>query len=109
MTKESAPAELVGAVKKVVAGGRYISPLLAEKIAVYLAIDVQTAPHERLSDREFSVLRLIASGKTVTAIALELSLSVKTVSTYRTRILDKMGMRNSAELTHYALQNHLVE
>jgi two-component system invasion response regulator UvrY len=109
MTKESAPAALVGAVKKVMSGGRYISPALAEKMASYLAIDVQTLPHERLSDREFSVLRLIASGKTVTAIAKELSLSVKTISTYRTRILEKTGMLNSAELTHYAIQNQLVE
>ena len=109
MTKESAPAELVGAVKKVVSGGRYVSPALAEKMAAYLAIDVQTAPHERLSDREFVVLRLIASGKTVSAIAQELSLSVKTVSTYRTRILEKTGMQNSAELTHYAIQNQLVK
>jgi two-component system, NarL family, invasion response regulator UvrY len=109
MTKESAPAELVGAVKKVMAGGRYVSPALAEKMASYLAVDVQTPPHERLSDREFLVLRLIASGKPVSAIAKELSLSVKTISTYRTRILQKMGMANSAELTHYAIQNHLVE
>jgi len=109
MTKESAPAALVGAVKKVMSGGRYVSPALAEKMAAYLAIDVQTLPHERLSDREFGVLRLIASGKTVTAIAKELSLSVKTISTYRTRILEKTGMLNSAELTHYAIQNQLVE
>ena len=109
MTKESAPGELVGAVKKVISGGRYVSPALAEKMASFLAIDVQTAPHERLSDREFVVLRLIASGKTVSVIAQELSLSVKTVSTYRTRILEKTGMQNSAELTHYAIQNQLVK
>jgi two-component system invasion response regulator UvrY len=108
MTKESAPQELVGAVKKVVAGGRYVSPALAEKMASYLAIDVQTPPHERLSDREFLVLRLIASGKTPTAIAKELGLSVKTISTYRMRILEKMSMANNAELTHYAIQNQLV-
>lgn len=108
MTKESAPQELVGAVKKVVAGGRYVSPALAEKMASYLAVDVQTPPHERLSDREFLVLRLIASGKTPTAIAKELGLSVKTISTYRTRILEKMTMSNNAELTHYAIQNQLV-
>lgn len=108
MTKESAPAELVGAVKKVMSGGRYVSAALAEKMAALLAIDVQTPPHERLSDREFLVLRQIASGKTVSAIAKELSLSVKTVSTYRARILEKTGMVNSAELTHYAIQNHLV-
>jgi DNA-binding NarL/FixJ family response regulator len=109
MTKESAPEELVGAVKKVMSGGRYVSSELAEKMASYLAIDVQTPPHERLSDREFLVLRMIASGKPVSAIAKELSLSVKTISTYRTRILEKTGMHNSAELTHYAIQNHLVE
>ena len=109
MTKESAPAELVGAIKKVMAGGRYVSPALAEKMASYLAVDVQNPPHERLSDREFLVLRLIASGKPVSMIGKELSLSVKTISTYRARILVKMGMANSAELTHYAIQNHLVE
>jgi two-component system invasion response regulator UvrY len=108
MTKESAPNELVGAVRKVIAGGRYVSPSLAEKMASYLAIDVQTPPHERLSDREFLVLRLIASGKTPTAIARELALSVKTISTYRMRILEKMNMANNAELTHYAIQNQLV-
>jgi two-component system, NarL family, invasion response regulator UvrY len=109
MTKESAPEELVGAVRKVISGGRYVSPALAEKMASYLAIDVQTPPHERLSDREFLVLRMIASGKTVGTIAKELSLSVKTISTYRTRILEKTSMTNNAELTHYAIQNHLVE
>jgi len=108
MTKESAPNELVGAVKKVVAGGRYVSPALAEKMASYLAIDVQTPPHERLSDREFLVLRLIGSGKTPTAIAKELGLSVKTISTYRARILEKMSMANNAELTHYTVQNSLL-
>jgi len=109
MTKESAPNELVGAVKKVIAGGRYVSAALGEKLASYLAIDVQTPPHERLSDREFVVLRHIASGKTPTTIARELTLSVKTISTYRTRILEKMDMSNNAELTHYAIQNHLVD
>jgi DNA-binding NarL/FixJ family response regulator len=108
MTKESAPNELVGAVRKVIAGGRYVSPALAEKMASYLTIDVHTPPHERLSDREFLVLRLIASGKTPTAIAKELALSVKTISTYRMRILEKMSMANNAELTHYAIQNRLV-
>jgi two-component system, NarL family, invasion response regulator UvrY len=108
MTKESAPNELVGAVRKVIAGGRYVSPSLAEKMASYLAVDVQTPPHERLSDREFLVLRLIASGKTPTAIAKELGLSVKTISTYRMRILEKMSMLNNAQLTHYAIQNQLV-
>lgn len=107
MTKESAPVELVKAVRKVLAGGRYVSPSLAETMAAFLTVDARP-PHERLSDREFLVLRLIASGKQVGVIARELSLSVKTVSTYRARILEKMGMSNNAELTHYAIQNQLV-
>ena len=109
LTKESAGEELVGAIQKVVAGGRYISPSLAERMASYLDMDVQKPPHERLSDREFLVLRMIASGKTVGNIAAELSLSVKTISTYRARVLEKMDMKNNAELTHYALQKSLVE
>src|SRR6478736_6561755 len=109
LTKESAGDELVGAINKVVGGGRYISPALAEKLAVHLTVDVQKAPHERLSDREFLILRMIASGKPVSQIAKELSLSVSTVSTYRARILEKMDMKNNAELTHYALQKELVE
>ncbi len=102
MTKESAPDELVGAIKKVLGGGRYVSPSLAEKLASYLSSDQQKPPQELLSDREFQVLRLIASGKIVSEIARELSLSVKTISTYRTRILEKMDLRNNAELMHYA-------
>ncbi len=109
MTKESAPEELVGAIKKVLAGGRYVSTSLAEKLATYLAADTQKPPQELLSDREFQVLRLIASGKIVSEIAKELSLSVKTISTYRTRILEKMGLRNNAELMHYAMQHQLIE
>src|SRR5438067_6138216 len=109
MTKESAPDELVGAVKKVLAGGRYVSTSLAEKLATYLSSDTHKPPQELLSDREFQVLRLIASGKIVSEIAKELSLSVKTISTYRTRILEKMGLRNNAELMHYAMQHQLVE
>ena len=109
MTKESAPEELVGAVKKMLAGGRYVSAALAEKMASYLAVDTPKPPHERLSDREFVVLRMIASGKTVSQIAQELSLSVKTVSTYRARILEKMDMTSNAELTHYSIKNQLVE
>lgn len=109
MTKESAPEELVGAVKKAIAGGRYVSVALGEKMALLLAQDVQVAPHENLSDREFLVLRLIAAGKPVGLIARELSLSVKTVSTYRTRLLEKMNMSNNAELLRYAFQNNLVE
>ncbi|HEY3860288.1 MAG TPA: response regulator transcription factor [Verrucomicrobiae bacterium] len=108
MTKESAPDELVGAVKKVLAGGRYVSNALAETLAASLST-TQKPPQEQLSDREFQVLRLIASGKMVTDIARELSLSVKTISTYRSRVLEKMGMKNNAELMHYAIQHRLVE
>ena len=109
LTKESAGEELVGAIEKVVGGGRYISSSLAERMASYLDVDVQKAPHERLSNREFLILRMIASGKAVSQIAKELSLSVKTISTYRARLLDKMDMKNNAELTHYAVQKSLVE
>jgi two-component system invasion response regulator UvrY len=109
LTKESAGEALVGAIKKVVEGGRYISPSLAERMASYLTIDVRKAPHERLSDREFLILRMIASGKPVSQIARECSLSVSTVSTYRARILEKMDMKNNAQLTHYTLQKELVQ
>lgn len=109
LTKESAGEELVGAIKKVVDGGRFISPSLAERMAAYLTLDVRKAPHERLSDREFLILRMIASGKPVSQIAKELAISVSTVSTYRARILEKMDMKNNAELTHYALQKELVD
>ena len=108
LTKESAGDELVGAIEKVVHGGRYISSSLAERMASYLDMDVQKAPHERLSDREFLVMRMIASGKSVSQIAQELSLSVKTISTYRARLLEKMDMKNNAELTHYAVDRKLV-
>lgn len=108
MTKESAPLELVGAMRRVLAGGRYISPALAEKMAELIGTDVQTLPHERLSDREFLILRLIASGKSVGKIASELGLSVKTVSTYRSRLLLKMNLWNNSELVHYAFMHKLV-
>ena len=109
MNKESAPEELVGAIKKILGGGRYVSPALAEKMASYLAVDTKKPPHERLSDREFQVMRLIAKGKTVREIAEENFLSVKTVRTYRQRILEKMGIKRNAELTRYAMENHLME
>ena len=108
MRKESAPDELIKAIRKVLAGGRYVSPALAEKLAVDLSDDVGRPSHETLSDREFEVLRMIASGKTVGHIAEELHLSVTTVSTYRARILEKMDLTTTAELMHYALRNHLV-
>ena len=107
LTKESAPDELVNAIWKVSTGGRYVTPSLAEKLA-FMVQKVEQLPHETLSDREYQVMRLIASGKTITDIARELSLSVKTISTYRTRILEKMKMKNNAELTHYAITNKLV-
>jgi two-component system invasion response regulator UvrY len=109
MTKESAPEELIGAVNKAMAGGRYVSPALAEKLALFLVSDIHTPAHEKLSDREFLILRLIASGKPVGVIARELSLSVKTISTYRVRLLEKMGLTNNAELVHYAFRNQLME
>ena len=108
ITKESAPEELVEALRKVCSGGKYVSPQLAEKLAVFIEDDNTRAPHERLSDREFEILRMLALGKTVTEVADELLLSVKTVSTYRSRVLDKMKMTTNAELTRYALQSGLI-
>jgi two-component system invasion response regulator UvrY len=108
LTKESASEELIKAIRKVHGGGKYISPSLAEKIAFALDADTNQLPHERLSDREYQVLCLIGSGKSPTQIADALALSVKTVSTYRTRILEKMRMENNAELIHYAIQKGLV-
>jgi len=108
LTKESAPMELVEAVRKVVGGGRYVSASLAERLAQEFGRPVAGLPHERLSDREFDVLRMIASGMTVSQIAEKVSLSVKTISTYRTRVLQKMGLKNNAELTHYALTHGIV-
>lgn len=109
LTKASADEELIKAIRKVHGGGKYISPSLAEKIAFALDEDASGPPHESLSDREYQVLCLIGSGKTVSQIADDLALSVKTVSTYRARILEKMHMANNAELIHYAVQNRLVE
>ena len=105
--KEGAPDQLVEAIRKVIGGGRYVSPELAENLAAGLATDGLRAPHEILSDREFEVLRLIAAGKTTTAIAEQLSLSVKTVSTYRTRILEKLQLKASSELIRYAVDHEL--
>ena len=109
MNKESAPEDLIEAVRKLLGGGRYVSPALAETLASDLSQDAGQAAHETLSDREFEVLRKLASGKTVSQIAEDLHLSVPTVSTYRARILEKMGMSTTAELMHYALRSHLVE
>ncbi|MGD8599207.1 MAG: response regulator transcription factor [Anaerolineae bacterium] len=109
LTKDSAPDELVKAIRKVVSGGRYVSSFLAEKLAFEIGTDSSRLPHETLSDREFQVLRLIAAGESVTEIAAELCLSVKTVSTYRARMLEKMNLTTNAELMHYAMQNHLID
>ena len=109
LTKESVPEELKKAVNKVILGGRYVSANLAEKLAVGLSQGADRPIHELLSDREFQVLRMIASGKTVKQIADEIALSVKTVSTYRARILEKTGMQTNAELIRYALQSQLVD
>lgn len=108
MTKESAPEELVQAIRKVVRGGKYVSPSLAEKLAAELGEDTERPPHEALSEREYHVLCLLASGKTVTQIAAEMSLSVKTISTYRVRLLEKMRMKTNAEVTRYAIEHRLV-
>ncbi|MEA4909245.1 MAG: response regulator transcription factor [Chloroflexi bacterium] len=108
MNKQSAPEELVEAIHKIHRGGRYISQSLAEKMAMGLNRNDDRPVHELLSDREYQVMQLIASGKTISEIAEILSLSVKTVSTYRARILSKMNMKNNAELTYYAVSNKLV-
>ena len=108
LNKDSAPEELVKAVRKVLAGGRYVGDSLAEKLAGTLEKKGIEFAHELLSDREFQVLRMIGSGQTVSEIGGELSLSVKTVSTYRTRILEKMKLNTNAELTRYAFEHKLV-
>jgi len=108
LNKEGAPDELLAAVRKAARGGRYVSDALAERLATELG-GREGPLHERLSDREFQVLRLIASGRTATEMATAMHLSVKTVSTYRARILEKMGLRHNAELTRYALEHRLIE
>jgi two-component system, NarL family, invasion response regulator UvrY len=109
LTKETAPEKLVDAIRNVVAGKKHISPNLAELLLQECSMDSGRAPHKILSDREYQVLVMIGSGKQVSEIAKKLSLSVKTVSTYRSHILDKMKLRNNAELTHYVLRNNLEE
>ena len=108
LTKETAPSLLVDAVRRVATGGRYVSMELAETLASMLAGEAKGEPHEHLSDREFEVMKLLASGKTVSQIAQSLGLSVKTISTHRTRILRKMNMKTNAELTQYAVRRGLV-
>jgi two-component system invasion response regulator UvrY len=108
LTKDSAPEELVDAIRTVLAGRRYLTPSVAERLASAVETDTKGPPHEMLSDREFHVLRMLAAGKTNGEVADELALSAKTVSTYRTRTLRKMGMRTNAELTQYAVRHGLV-
>jgi DNA-binding NarL/FixJ family response regulator len=109
LTKDSAPEELVQAIRKVLMGRKYVSPSLAERLASDLMTDSERPLHETLSDREHQVLCMLASGKSVKEIADELALSVKTVSTYRTRVLEKMHMSRNAELTAYALRHNLMQ
>ncbi len=108
LTKETASEEVVGAVNKVLAGGTYVSAAFAEKLVTQLHAPEQKAPHELLSDREYQVLRMTAVGKSVKEIAFDLSLSIKTVSTYRTRMLAKMGLNTNAAVIRYALDHKLV-
>jgi two-component system, NarL family, invasion response regulator UvrY len=108
ITKQAAPEQLIAAVRHVAKGGRWISPQLAERLATHVAGGHAGAPHEALSNRELEVLTLIGSGLTVSQIAARLHLSVKTISTHRTRLLAKMGMKTNAELTHYAVTAGLV-
>ena len=109
LTKQSAPELLVTAIRQVASGKKYVSPSLAEELANAIGDDNQRLPHEKLSDREYQTLCMIASGKTPTEIAEALNLSVKTVSVYRARLLEKMNLRNNAELTHYGLKHGLAE
>jgi two-component system, NarL family, invasion response regulator UvrY len=109
MTKESAPPEVVKAIRRVASGKKYISPAVAEILANELGANEEKPPHQILSDREYQIFLLLASARTVSEIADTLALSVKTVSTYRARILEKMNMHNNAELMRYAIDNHLAQ
>ncbi len=109
LTKNTASEEVVNAVKKVLAGGKYVSSALAENLAMNLNAPAGKAPHELLSDREYQVMRLIALGRSVKEMAFELSLSVKTISTYRTRIMEKTNMKTNADIIRYAVHEKLVD
>jgi DNA-binding NarL/FixJ family response regulator len=108
LTKASASEELIGAIRKVSTGRKYVSASLAEKLAFELDSDASKRPHETLSDREHQVMIMLATGKSVKEIADEVCLSVKTISTYRMRIMEKMNLKKNAELTLYAIQHHLI-
>ena len=109
LTKDSAPTELVKAVGEVIAGRRYLNPAVIEELVLHQQPEPSQRPHEVLSDREYQVLRMIASGLTVSQISARLTLSVKTISTYRARVLEKMAMKTTAELMHYGIQQGLVD
>ena len=109
VSKESASDELLAALRKALAGGRYVTASLAEKLAASVAGDAPLDPHETLSNRELQVLRLIAQGRTIKEVAAELALSEKTIGTYRTRLSEKMGLSTNVELARYALQHKLVD
>ena len=109
LTKDSAPNELVTAIQKVVVGGKYITQALAERLADEIGSDVEKAPHETLSDREFQVLTRLGSGKSIHEIAAELSLSPKTISTYRSRLLEKLKLKTEADIIHYVIENRLED
>jgi two-component system, NarL family, invasion response regulator UvrY len=109
LSKTADPALMIAAIRQVAAGRKYVSPAMAEALANYVSLDSERMPHETLSDREFQTLCMLASGKRLTDIARALSLSVKTVSVYRARLLDKMQLANNAELTFYVMSNRLVD
>ena len=109
LTKESAPAQLISAIRKVAAGGAFISAAVAEQLALGAMPQTDGPPHTALSDREYEVFQLLVAGKTVSDIASQLNLSVKTVSTHKARLMEKMGMTNHAELIRYALAHRLVD
>jgi DNA-binding NarL/FixJ family response regulator len=108
INKDAAPTELVKAVQRILQGRKYITPAVAEKLASDLTVDNGRPPHELLSDREFHVMKMLAAGRTITEIAAQLSLSPTTISTYRSRIMEKMKMKSNAELARYALENGLI-
>jgi DNA-binding NarL/FixJ family response regulator len=109
LTKEAPPETLIQAVRRTIAGGKYVSPEVADRLISDLSADTSRPPHEQLSDREYDVMLRLASGKSVGQVAEELNLSVKTISTYRSRLLEKMRMANNAELTQYAIRAGLLE
>lgn len=109
LTKQSAPAQLVNAIRRVATGKKFVTPTVAEELARHVLNDSDRPPHELLSNREYQTMCLIASGSTVSEIAIQLSLSVKTVSVYRARILAKLGVTSNAAIAHYAIKNKLVE